>query len=101
MVDEYYLSDTLSEAESIIAKMDFLMGYPNKATKTNTYATPLEHDSIKGKYLVIIKEVWAPKLDRDTEIMNIKDELSLSEKEKVKTKIDLLRENAFNLEFKE
>ena len=66
-----YFVGTLAECRAYIAKMDTMMGYPNPATKTTTYAKPIKHQGKPDAFMVPIKEVWAPKLKRQAFISDI------------------------------
>lgn len=63
MAIDYFIG-TQAECEAFIAKMDVLMGYPNPATKTLTYAKAKQHFTNKAEWFVRIKPVYAPKLKR-------------------------------------
>lgn len=91
---DYFVS-TDQKCKDYIAKMDSLMGYPNTATKTDTYAKPIRHEGNSGKYLVIIKEVWAPELGRQAFISDIDNNSTGTEISARKTHSVLKAEGAF------
>jgi hypothetical protein len=62
MVD-YVVTQDFGSANSIVARMNILMGFPNARVKTDRYAVPIEHATNAGEYLVPIKEVGAPAFD--------------------------------------
>jgi hypothetical protein len=92
-----YFVGTLRQCQAYISKMNSFMGYPNESTKTDTYAVPVQHKG-RGKesdYLVIIKSVHAPSLDRKAELEDIDNRSTDSEIAKRKTRSALEKEDAF------
>lgn len=75
-----YFVGSLIECNSLISKMDNIMGYPNPATKTDTYAIPRKHVSLANTYFVIIKEVHAPRLGRKIMLSEMTKDMSTKEK---------------------
>ncbi len=92
---EYLVSPNLGLSTSVNARMNTLLGYPNPATKTDQYAEPQEHASDSGTYLLIIKGVWSPLLNRQATISDIKGELSPAELSAIKSGATLEAEGAF------
>jgi len=95
---DYLVFPNRGLANSAVTRMNILMGYPNPATKTVTYAEPIEHDAIPGTYLVILKSVWAPALNRNVTLDEINGELNPAELASIKTQQELEAEGAFPLE---
>ena len=91
---EYFVG-TLGECTSMVARMNTLMGYPNPETKTMRYAIPREHAASPGTYLVIMKQVHAPKFERRINIAEMIDKLTPVEKGQIKTREALETEGAF------
>lgn len=89
-----YFVGILTECQSLIAKMDSMMGYPNPATKTNTYAKPIPHDAKPGTFMVPIKSVWGPALNRQTMISDI-DAIGTTNEKLRTSRATLEAENAF------
>ena len=75
-----YFVGTLAQCEAYIAKMDAMMGYPNPATKTDTYAKPVKHEGRADTFMVPIKSVWAPKLNRQAFVSDIDAVSSVAER---------------------
>lgn len=92
---DYVVTPNFGLAQSIVARMNEMMGYPNAPTKTERYTIPKEHASIPGTYLVIIKPVWAPLLGRQATVVDIEGELSPAEKNDIKSAATLEAEGAF------
>ena len=93
---EYFVG-TEQECIDYIAKLDVMMGYPNPATKTVTYAKPIPHNGKPGTFMVRIKSVWAPGMNRQAMISDI-DSVS-SAKELTRTTDETLKlEGAFPIE---
>lgn len=93
-----YFIGTRAECESYIAKMDAMMGYPNPATKTTTYAKPVKHEGRADTFMVPIKSVWSPKLNRQAFIADI--DAASTEAERTtrrRTTEDLEGEKAFQI----
>lgn len=89
-----YFVGTERECKDYIVKLDVMMGYPNPATKTDTYAKPIPHDGKAGTFLVPIKSVWAPTLNRQAMLTDINAVGTVKEKLRTsRTKLKL--ENAF------
>lgn len=91
---EYFVG-TLAECQAVVAKLDTLLGYPNAATKTLTYGKCRKHENRANTHYVIIKEVWAPKLDRVGRISDIDSVSSVDEKSKRISRTTLDAEGAF------
>lgn len=90
-----YFVAPLVAANAYINKMNILMGYPNPSTKTVTYAVARKHLNSPGMYLVIIKSVYSPNLNRNISIAEINAGSTVGEKTSRKS-IEVLRsENAF------
>ena len=70
MIDHDYFVGTLAQCEAYIAKIDDMMG-PWRDSITITYAKPIPHASAPPLFLVIIQEVWGPKLGRQAFISDI------------------------------
>lgn len=92
---EYIVSPNFGVSNSINSRMNILMGYPNPPTKTDQYSEPREHANDPGTYLLIIKEVWSPLLNRQATVVDIEGELSPGELNTVKTRETLELEGAF------
>lgn len=75
-----YFVGTLKECQDYIAKMDAMMGYPNPATKTTTYAKPVKHEGRADTFMVPIKSVWAPKMNRQAFVSDIDAVSSVAER---------------------
>ena len=89
-----YFVGTEQECIDYIAKLDAMMGYPNPATKTVTYAKPIPHDGKAGTFMVPIKSVWGPALNRQAMISDIDSIGTVNEK--LRTSREALEtENAF------
>jgi len=78
-----------------IERIDAMLGYPNPETKTLTYAVPVQHQSKKSKFMVIIKPVHAPALNRHITIEDIDAITTSNEIKKRQTHESLLSEGAF------
>ena len=91
---EYFVG-TFGECTSLVARMNTLMGYPNPETKTYRYAIPKEHAASSGTYLVIMKQVHAPKFSRRINMAEMLDKLTPVEKGQIKTREALEAEGAF------
>ena len=114
MVD-YIVTANIGLANSIVARMNILMGYPNAPTETDRYTTPLLHQADKDtpgakRHLVIIKEVWAPALEgtvldddgnpvvvqgRYATVADINGELNPAELNAIQIRESLIVEGAF------
>lgn len=105
MVD-YVTTQTFGNANSIVARMNTLMGFPNARVKTDRYAIPQEHATNAGEYLVVIKEVGAPAFDVGTPeepgfipgvatVFDINGELNPGERNTIKSREVLEAEGAF------
>jgi len=94
MVD-YVTTQNFGNANSIVARMNILMGYPHPPTKTDRYTIPQEHASVPGEYLVIIKEVWAPALGRNATVADITGELNPAERNTITSREALEAQGAF------
>lgn len=97
---EYVETQNVGNAQSIVVRMNTLMGYPNPPTKTESYGPPDIHQldvnkTGAQKHLVVIKEVWAPSLGRNATIVDIDGQLSPGERNDIKTKEVLEAEGAF------
>ena len=103
MVD-YVTTQNFGNANSIVARMNILMGFPNDRVSTERYTVPQEHASIPGQYLVIIKEVGAPAFDTGVPdepgvdgnfipgvatVLDIMGELNPAERNTIKTREEL------------
>lgn len=93
-----YFVGNLAQSNAYIAKMDTLMGYPNPATKTTTYAEAQNHENDASKYLVVIKSVHSPTLGRKILISEIDTGSSSADIIKRKNRSVLDAEGAFNSE---
>ena len=94
MVD-YVVTQNFGNANSIVVRMNNLMGYPNPPTLTERYTVPIEHASDPGTFLVIIKEVWAPALSRNATVADITGELNPAERNTIQSKETLEAQGAF------
>ena len=105
MVD-YVSTQNFGNANSIVVRMNTLMGFPNSRVKTDVYAEPVEHGAIPNEYLVIIKEVGAPAFDvgqpEDDDFIpgvatveDITGELNPAERNTIKSREELEAEGAF------
>ena len=70
-MDIDYFVGTKTEVDNLIAKMDTLMGYPNPATKTTTYAKAKRNFTNNVEWFVLVKSVYAPKLGRNVSIADM------------------------------
>lgn len=96
-----YFVGTLAECQDYIAKMDTDLGYPNPATKTDTYALPAPHEVEKGVdgkdvYMVVVKGVYSHVEDKQLEDSDINLKSSENEKLKFKKQDVLKGEGAFD-----
>jgi len=90
---EYFVG-TLKGCNDLISKMDAVLGYPNPATNTDTYAKPMAHASLRNVFFVIIKPTHSPRLERESLLSDIT--AGMSAKERVwKTGESLTLEGAF------
>jgi len=96
MVD-YLVYPNFGLANSVVTRMNNLMGFPHAPTGTVAYAEPIEHDSDPGTYLVIRKSVYAPALGRYVTLDEINGELNPGELASIKTQEELEAEGAFPL----
>ena len=105
MVD-YVTTQNFGNANSIVARMNNLMGFPNARVKTDRYAIPLEHATNAGEWLVIIKEVGSPAFDVGepdepgfipgvATVLDINGELNPAERNTIKSRETLEAEGAF------
>jgi len=105
MVD-YVTTQTFGNANSIVVRMNTLMGFPNERVATDRYAIPQEHASNSGEWLVVIKEVGAPAFDVGTDgepdfvpgvatVEDINGELNPGERNTIKSREELEAEGAF------
>jgi hypothetical protein len=95
MVD-YVVSPNLGLSQSINARMNVLMGFPNAEVKTDQYANPVEHAGDPGTWLLIVKEVGAPALPGGVAtVEDINGELSPAELNSIKSRETLEAEGAF------
>ncbi len=91
---EYFVG-TLVDCEAFVTKMNTMMGYPSKETKTMRYSIPREHDSKKGTYIVPLEAVYAPKLKSRSSLEMIDNEMTSTQLTN-KTTLDTLKaEGAF------
>lgn len=91
---DYFVSTSV-ECEAYATKMNTLHGYPNPATKTEDYGKCKQHNSRASNYYVIIKSVWSPKLNRQMTISDIDGASTAGEKNKRRSRSNLIQENAF------
>ena len=91
---EYFVG-TFGECTSLVARLNTLMGYPDQAAKTTKYAEPHEHAAKPGTWLVILKEVNAPKLGRRSRRTEIDNEMTPVERGQVMTRDALIAEGAW------
>jgi len=97
-MSDYLVYPNIGLANSVVTRMNVLMGYPNPGTSTVTYSEPREHEAIPGTFLVVLKSVWAPALNRNVTLDEIKGELNPAELASIKTKEELEAEGAFPVE---
>ncbi len=90
-----YFYGNLASCNSLIGKLDSLLGFPDPTTKTDTYALPIPHDSIAGQFLVILEPVYAPALSRYINISDIDSVAKGREKTDRKDRSVLVNEGAF------
>lgn len=90
------ITDSLAEAEAIIAKIDSLLGLPDKENNTLTYAIPREHETRKGQYMIPIKSIASRKVRGGRPaIQELLDVLSTADKRTIKSREVLKAEGAF------
>ena len=95
MMVDYLVFTDRGLANSINVRMNNLMGFPNRESKTDNYARIIEHFSDPGTFLLIIKEVFAPKLSRQATVVDIRGELNPGQINSIKTQEELESEGAF------
>jgi len=95
MVD-YVVTQNFGNANSIVVRMNNLMGFPNVRVKTDRYTIPHEHATNAGEWLVIIKEVGAPALPGGVAtVLDIHGNLNPGERNTIKSHETLEAEGAF------
>jgi len=60
MATEYLVTNNSGVGNSILARMDTGLGFPNVSRKTDRYSELLEHDSSPGTYLIPLQECGSP-----------------------------------------
>lgn len=94
MVD-FVILDNIADARALVTKLNSFLGYPNEATKTQRYTRVKEHETTRGQFLVLLKDVYSPLLQRKAELNEIELRLSDTERGAKRPKEELEKEGAF------